>query len=445
MRYGTLFSESTSGCDLTQGCKVSRHIDSIFLGNAQVGHGCIWLDVVRVAQPQNHVVLRVGQLARNQCSAGHSHQRRPDVGRRAGHAWDGVAGAAGILVQRLLAAHRVGSARERGVNVSAAGGDDTLPWCLSHDTAHTLRLGHLCISLWREIWQVLQEGHHIPYLTIGQAKLPRRHAGKADAMAGYPVQLTRVEILRRIDQWARQWLHALANVALRNAGRAVALRTFVMKAGGATADHGLILQWWRLDVARVKTNRAMHGDFENRKDGLQMLLRRANVVKTCPNETRSTSYAKGGECCNRSEDGADSAHGILTVVDKYRSSAQRVLSWFAPVLLAGLLSACSGDPSQLYEQQDRQQAARGKLLLAQYQCGSCHVIPGVAASRGAVGPTLQAFSRRSYIAGNVPNQPAALALWLVDPKAIIPATTMPSMGVSPTDARAMAAYLHTLQ
>lgn len=113
--------------------------------------------------------------------------------------------------------------------------------------------------------------------------------------------------------------------------------------------------------------------------------------------------------------------------------------------MAGLLSACSGEPSQLHAQQDRQQVARGQLLLAQYQCGSCHVIPGVAASRGANGPTLQAFGRRSYIGGNVPNQPAALAHWLVDPKALIPATAMPAMGVSPIDARAMAAYLHTLQ
>ena len=189
----------------------------------------------------------------------------------------------------------------------------------------------------------------------------------------------------------------------------------------------------------------MHGELKNRKDGLQMLLRRADVVKTCPNENRSTGHSKGGERCNCGEDGEGSAHDVQPNGYEYRHSAQRVLSLFAPILLAGLLCACSGKPSQLHEQQDRQQAARGKLLLAQYQCGSCHVIPGVAASRGIVGPTLQAFSRRSYIAGNVPNQPAALALWLVDPKSIIPATTMPSMGVSPTDARAMAAYLHTLQ
>lgn len=113
--------------------------------------------------------------------------------------------------------------------------------------------------------------------------------------------------------------------------------------------------------------------------------------------------------------------------------------------MSALLTACLGEPTQLHAQQDQQQAGRGKLLLAQYQCGSCHAIPGVAASRGTAGPTLQAFSRRSYIAGNVPNQPEALAQWLVDPKALIPTTTMPTMGVSPLDARAMAAYLHTLQ
>jgi cytochrome c2 len=132
-------------------------------------------------------------------------------------------------------------------------------------------------------------------------------------------------------------------------------------------------------------------------------------------------------------------------VDGYRRSALCVPSLFIPLLVVGLLSACSGKPTPLHTQQDPQLAERGKLLLAQYQCGSCHVIPGVAASRGTVGPDLQAFSRRSYIAGNVPNQPAALVQWIVDPKALIPATTMPSMGASPDDARAMAAYLHTLQ
>jgi cytochrome c2 len=35
--------------------------------------------------------------------------------------------------------------------------------------------------------------------------------------------------------------------------------------------------------------------------------------------------------------------------------------------------------------------------------------------------------------------------WIVDPKALHPGTTMPAMGVSPDDARHMAAYLYTLK
>jgi cytochrome c2 len=92
-----------------------------------------------------------------------------------------------------------------------------------------------------------------------------------------------------------------------------------------------------------------------------------------------------------------------------------------------------------------QQLERGRSLLAQYQCGSCHAIPEVPAARGRMGPTLAAFGRRSYIAGEVPNRPAALARWIVAPAELVPGTLMPAMGVSPADARDMAAYLLSLE
>jgi len=84
-------------------------------------------------------------------------------------------------------------------------------------------------------------------------------------------------------------------------------------------------------------------------------------------------------------------------------------------------------------------------LITQYHCGSCHAIPGVAAARGRLGPSLQAFGKRSYIAGHVPNSPDALAQWLVVPASLVPDTAMPSMGVSQEDARHMAAYLGQLE
>ena len=83
--------------------------------------------------------------------------------------------------------------------------------------------------------------------------------------------------------------------------------------------------------------------------------------------------------------------------------------------------------------------------MAQYQCGSCHAIPGVPASQGSIAAPLDAFGRRSYIAGRIPNSSEALAQWIMSPTALIPDTPMPSMGVSSGDARDMAAYLGGLQ
>ena len=88
---------------------------------------------------------------------------------------------------------------------------------------------------------------------------------------------------------------------------------------------------------------------------------------------------------------------------------------------------------------------RGRDLLAQYRCGSCHNIPGVPASRGVVGPPLDAWGKRSYIAGRMPNRPELLVRWIVAPHALVPGTMMPSMGVSPAEAQAMTAYLFSLE
>lgn len=90
-------------------------------------------------------------------------------------------------------------------------------------------------------------------------------------------------------------------------------------------------------------------------------------------------------------------------------------------------------------------AERGRELLAQYQCGACHAIPGVRNARGRTGPTLERFGTRAYIAGEVPVTPRTLQAWLVDPPALVPDTLMPAMGVSADDAAAMSTYLLSLR
>lgn len=114
-----------------------------------------------------------------------------------------------------------------------------------------------------------------------------------------------------------------------------------------------------------------------------------------------------------------------------------------------LLSACDGASALLNSPVAGQtldgNAGRGQRLLAQYQCGSCHAIPGVPAAQGNIAASLDAFGKRSYIAGRIPNNSEALVRWIVSPAALVPDTPMPSMGVSTSEARDMAAYLGALK
>ena len=114
------------------------------------------------------------------------------------------------------------------------------------------------------------------------------------------------------------------------------------------------------------------------------------------------------------------------------------------VLLASLACAACGEvppPDRAYRQVERGDADRGRQLIVHYQCGSCHTIPEAASSAVGVGPSLAGFARRSYIAGQVPNGPATLQRWLLDPQALVPGAAMPDLGMSVEDARDIAAYL----
>ncbi|MGA0587372.1 c-type cytochrome [Dyella sp. KRB-257] len=118
-----------------------------------------------------------------------------------------------------------------------------------------------------------------------------------------------------------------------------------------------------------------------------------------------------------------------------------------PLLLMTLmLVACEGgrDPSQPGLRMDGN-PAHGKQLISQYTCGACHVIPGIHGADGLVGPPLTMFGRRAYIGGELPNTPANLQRWLLDPPAVEPGTAMPRLGLSRAEARDVAAYLSTLR
>ena len=88
--------------------------------------------------------------------------------------------------------------------------------------------------------------------------------------------------------------------------------------------------------------------------------------------------------------------------------------------------------------------ARGKELLREFGCRSCHIIPGVPGLGGNVGPPLTRWSERQFISGRLVNMPAELIAWILNPTAIDPGTAMPAVGATVEQAQDMAAYLYTL-
>jgi cytochrome c len=111
--------------------------------------------------------------------------------------------------------------------------------------------------------------------------------------------------------------------------------------------------------------------------------------------------------------------------------------------LVALLAACSGEPGK--PKVLGGDASKGRLLVAQYQCGACHKIPETRGAGGEVGPSLEGFGKLSYIAGRIPNQPDRLVAWLMNPPALKPGTAMPAMGLTEPEARHIAAFLYTLK
>ncbi len=86
----------------------------------------------------------------------------------------------------------------------------------------------------------------------------------------------------------------------------------------------------------------------------------------------------------------------------------------------------------------------GWYAIQAHGCHSCHVIPGVPGANSMVGPPLTDWASRRYIAGSLINQPANMVRWLRDPQALEPDTAMPTIALSETEIRDIAAFLYTL-
>lgn len=113
--------------------------------------------------------------------------------------------------------------------------------------------------------------------------------------------------------------------------------------------------------------------------------------------------------------------------------------------LLASLSACNQADAPAGQRLVAGDAEAGRSIIAQVECGVCHSIPGVTGARGIVGPPLEEFGRRQFIAGFLPNQPGLLARWVREAPSLVPETGMPDMPLSEDQARDVAAYLYTLR
>ncbi|HEX5973447.1 MAG TPA: c-type cytochrome [Gemmatimonadaceae bacterium] len=130
-----------------------------------------------------------------------------------------------------------------------------------------------------------------------------------------------------------------------------------------------------------------------------------------------------------------------------RLATKRTFRGGALLLLAVLATACGDERyhDDAVANMVGGNPDRGPLLIRSYGCGTCHTISGVTGANGLVGPPLTGIAERAYIAGVLPNAPENMVRWIENPKAVDSLTAMPVLGVSPADARDIAAYLYTLR
>lgn len=124
----------------------------------------------------------------------------------------------------------------------------------------------------------------------------------------------------------------------------------------------------------------------------------------------------------------------------------RILGLALTVAATGLLSGCVGGTQfPIYHAKAVGSPEHGKAVIQQFRCGSCHTIPGISNANGVVGPPLDHWSNRTFIAGEYPNKPKDLVQWIQMPTSMKPKTEMPDLGLTQQQASDVAVYLETLR
>ncbi|CAN5658375.1 c-type cytochrome [soil metagenome] len=132
-------------------------------------------------------------------------------------------------------------------------------------------------------------------------------------------------------------------------------------------------------------------------------------------------------------------------------SRTKVLLLIILVLVVGAISLFAA--FQISNRETEQSAAemtggnpvRGRALIREVGCGSCHTIPGISGADSNVGPPLNKIAGRMFIGGVLENNPDNMIRWLQNPPGVDEKTAMPNLGLSEENSRDVAAYLYTLK
>src|SRR5207247_2994854 len=79
-------------------------------------------------------------------------------------------------------------------------------------------------------------------------------------------------------------------------------------------------------------------------------------------------------------------------------------------------------------------ATAGKQLFVAKGCVACHKAPGVPEAQGVVGPDLKGVAGRPKLGAVLDNTPENMRRWLLDPQSAKPGTSIPSHGLTESEA-----------
>ena len=128
-----------------------------------------------------------------------------------------------------------------------------------------------------------------------------------------------------------------------------------------------------------------------------------------------------------------------------RSQRTAVLIGAVLVSTSLLLAGCGPSAPRPERSANIGNTEAGAIWISRSGCGSCHQIPGIMHATGLVGPPLIHFSKRTIIAGYLPNSPRNLKRWIQHPQQVAPGNAMPEAGLTDQQARDIVAYLYGLE